>query len=527
MAKKFNVTGLCLPNRHYSADVSGKLAATMKMIDEGEYFIINRPRQYGKTTTMHTLRRQLIEMGYAVFHISFETVADSIFQSEEKLSAGFLRLLGRIAHESVPELKPFLETAALQNLNLEGLGETITDLCSQTDKRVVVFIDEVDQSSNNELFVRFLALLRDKYLERDRNPTFHSVMLAGLHDVKTLKLKINPNSTGSYNSPWNIATDYKVDMNLFPHEVKPMLDDYAQAEGVSMDSQAIAEQLFFYTSGYPFLTSYLCKIIAEDILPKKIVKEWTNDDVFRAFRMLMETPNVTNFDSLFKHLREYTDLYKLVFELVIDGEEYDYSSYDERINLGIMHGIFGKSETGKLKIHNRIYRELIADVMISEWRTSRKDNHEKIKGSLNGTDKYRLPNNGLDMKALVEGFQEFMRQNYSAKDRDFLERNGRLIFLAYLKPILNGGGFDFKEPQASEEKRLDLVITYFQHRYLIELKIWHGDKAHEKGIHQLADYLDRLGLDTGYLVIFDHNKKKTWTKDWAEAKGKRLYWVKC
>ena len=99
--------------------------------------------------------------------------------------------------------------------------------------------------------------------------------------------------------------------------------------------------------------------------------------------------------------------------------------------------------------------------------------------------------------------------------------------MAYLKPILNGGGFDFKEPQASEEKRLDLVITYFQHRYLIELKILHGDKAHEKGINQLADYLDRLGLDTGYLVIFDHNKKKTWTKDWEDAKGKRLYWVKC
>jgi hypothetical protein len=241
----------------------------------------------------------------------------------------------------------------------------------------------------------------------------------------------------------------------------------------------------------------------------------------------METPNVTNFDSLFKHLREYSDLYKLVFELVIDGEEYDYKSYDERISLGIMHGIFGKSETGKLKIHNRVYRELIADVMISEWKTSRKDNHERIKGSLNGTDKYRLPNNGLDMKALVEGFQEFMRQNYSAKDRDFLERNGRLIFLAYLKPIINGSGFDFKEPQASEEKRLDLVITYFQHRYVIELKIWHGEEAHAKGINQLADYLDRLGLDTGYLVIFDHNKKKTWTKDWEEAKGKRLYWVKC
>jgi hypothetical protein len=40
------------------------------------------------------------------------------------------------------------------------------------------------------------------------------------------------------------------------------------------------------------------------------------------------------------------------------------------------------------------------------------------------------------------------------------------------------------------------------------LKIWHGEQAHDKGLNQLADYLDRLDLDTGYLVIFDHNKKK-------------------
>jgi hypothetical protein len=527
MAREFNVTGVCIPKWHYMADVSNKLRDTLDFIDKGKYFIINRPRQYGKTTTMHTLRRQLIEMGYAVFHISFEPISDASFEDEAVFARDFFGLLGKIAHESVPELKEWLVEKSKSMNSWSDLSNTIMELCAKTEKRVVLFIDEVDQSSNNQLFVSFLALLRDKYLERDRNPTFHSVMLAGLHDVKTLKLKISPNSTRSYNSPWNIATDYKVDMNLFPHEVKPMLDDYAQEQGVSMDSQAIAEQLFFYTSGYPFLTSYLCKIIAEDILPKKIVKEWTNDDVFRAFRMLMETPNVTNFDSLFKHLREYTDLYKLVYDMVIDGEEYNFNNYSETVNLGIMHGILSKSETGKLQIHNRVYRELIADVMVSEWQISRKDNHEKIKGSLNGTDKYRLPNNGLDMKALVEGFQEFMREHYSAKDRDFLERNGRLIFLAYLKPIINGGGFDFKEPQASEEKRLDLVITYFQHRYLIELKIWHGDKAHEKGINQLADYLDRLGLDTGYLVIFDHNKKKTWTKDWADAKGKRLYWVKC
>ena len=47
------------------------------------------------------------------------------------------------------------------------------------------------KSSNNQLFISFLAMLRNKYLDAQegQDNTFHSIILAGLHDVKTLKLK--------------------------------------------------------------------------------------------------------------------------------------------------------------------------------------------------------------------------------------------------------------------------------------------------------------------------------------------------
>ncbi|MEO0041369.1 MAG: hypothetical protein RL329_817, partial [Bacteroidota bacterium] len=35
------------------ADVSAKMAETLQLVEDGEYFIINRPRQYGKTTTLY------------------------------------------------------------------------------------------------------------------------------------------------------------------------------------------------------------------------------------------------------------------------------------------------------------------------------------------------------------------------------------------------------------------------------------------------------------------------------------------
>ena len=102
------------------------------------------------------------------------------------------------------------------------------------------------------------------------------------------------------------------------------------------------------------------------------------------------------------------------------------------------------------------------------------------------------------------------------------------MFLAFFRPILNGKGYTFNEAQISEEKRVDVLVTFYQHKYIVELKLWHGEAAHKEGIAQLADYLDRQGLDKGYLVIFDHRKKtKTWKNEWIFFKEKQIFaiWV--
>ena len=53
MTKKFNYTGTCIPGKHYIVDTSKKLEKIIiNLIEEGEYFTINRPRQFGKTSTI-------------------------------------------------------------------------------------------------------------------------------------------------------------------------------------------------------------------------------------------------------------------------------------------------------------------------------------------------------------------------------------------------------------------------------------------------------------------------------------------
>jgi Predicted AAA-ATPase len=517
MTKKFNITGLCFADEHYMADVSEKLKSTLKMVNDGDYFIINRPRQYGKTTMLYTLEEMLEKTEqYLVFNISFEGIGDAIFEDEGLFASGFFGLLARRTQKKQPVIFKWMNDILPTIKNLYDLSMAITDLAEKTQKKLVVLIDEVDKSSNNQLFVSFLAMLRHKYLDRRSEKTFHSVVLAGLHDVKSLKLKIRADEEQKNSSPWNIAADFKVNMNLLPHEIKPMLDDYVGKNGVKMDTKAMADGLFYYTSGYPFLVSKLCKILDEDILPTKEVKELTNQDLEQSVRKLVTESN-TNFESLIKNLENNPKLYDLVYDVAVEGLSIDYNFNEPDNNLGVLHGIF--SENKRLSIHNRIYSEVIVNYM-----TAKMSRIQMAKGADFGSG-YVNSDKKLNMELALLKFQAFMKEQYSKQDRDFLERNGRLVFLAFMKPILNGHGYDFKETQISEERRLDVTMTFYYHKYVAELKIWRGQVAHEEGLNQLNNYLNRLNLTEGYLIIFDHKEVKKWQSQWINHEGKKIFMV--
>jgi hypothetical protein len=195
--------------------------------------------------------------------------------------------------------------------DMNSLSDFITELVRQLAKKLVLIIDEEDASSNSAPFLNFLGMLRTKYLERfsPRHATFHSVVLAGVYDIKSLKYKLRDPEAAQFNRPWNIAVDFKVEMAFNPREIAPMLEQYSQAEGVPMDIPAIAERLYYYTLGYPFLVTRLCKIIAEDMLPGRPEKSWSLSDVEEAVQWLLKEDN-TNFDSLIKNLENHPDLYE-------------------------------------------------------------------------------------------------------------------------------------------------------------------------------------------------------------------------
>ena len=128
----------------------------------------------------------------------------------------------------------------------------MSKICEVSEKPVVMLIDEVDSASDHQVFLDFLAQLRAYYLNREESPTFHSVILAGVYDIKNLKAKIRPENEHKRNGPWNIAADFNVDMSLSKSGIAGMLHEYESDYKTGMDIDMMAARIYDYTSGYPF-----------------------------------------------------------------------------------------------------------------------------------------------------------------------------------------------------------------------------------------------------------------------------------
>lgn len=516
MIKEFNTTGSCNPERHYMVNTEKRFAAIEALIEKGKYFTINRARQYGKTTMLFTVWRRMSDR-YTVVPLSFEGLGNTAYASEEAFVSSFSKLMAR----QLTSLKLDAGLVAIwQNSDaksMDGLAVVVTDFCQKAMKPVVLTIDEVDKSSDNQLFLNFLGMLRNRYLERDiqgMSYTFHSVVLAGVYDVKNLKLKIRSDAEKKYNSPWNIATDFNVDMAFHPEEIAQMLGDYEQDAQTGMDIMAISEEIYKYTTGYPFLVSYICKKIDEELH-----REWTPEGIVKAVKIIARGENVTLIDDLSKNIENNAELRDFLFSIVVNGQEYAYTMVDPLVRMANMFSYIRENQRGKTIIHNLIFEEAL--FMYFGNRTMREQGVKISPYILNYVYKGELM-----MEHVITRFRDLMHEEYRKSTMPFLEREGRLLFLTFLKPIINGIGFYYVEPQTRDNRRMDLVVTYGRQEFVIELKIWRGDKYEELGRDQLADYLATRGMAEGYLVTFDFSKKRRDTEpQWIEHHGKRIFEV--
>ena len=90
--KQFNTTAVCILSKHYMVDLSDRVKEIKKLVDAGKYFTINRARQYGKTTTLNALKKEL-GAEYEVLSLDFQGLGSASFETEETFCRGFVGLI--------------------------------------------------------------------------------------------------------------------------------------------------------------------------------------------------------------------------------------------------------------------------------------------------------------------------------------------------------------------------------------------------------------------------------------------------
>ena len=515
--RKFNVTGTCIPRKHYMVDITNKLEQIKDLVDAEEYFTINRGRQYGKTTTLAMLQHFLADE-YTVISLSFQGVGNESFAHEEAFCSFFLKNIAkalRLTSESEAYRKEWNDSGVK---DFDALKHHISNMCDA--KKLVLMIDEVDQVSNHFVFLSFLGVLRELFLVRDNgiDSTFHSVILAGVYDIKNMKLKLvseglhatGPTETKIQNSPWNIAVNFNVEMSFNSAEIATMLVDYEADHHTGMNVKEISDEIYHYTNGYPFLVSRICQCVHLEL-----EKNWTRKNIQEAIKILLDEKN-TLFDDLYKNLINHQTLANMLKNILLNGIDYTFNHGTPEIDLGVRYGFLTKKDR-IVAVSNKVFELLMTDYFISQNELNM--NIPKITGIREEV----IQNDVLNMELCLRKFSAHYAEMYSLKKAPFFEEYGRLLLLTYLIPIINGQGFYYIENETLNQNRMDIVIHYGQEEFVLELKIWRGEAYQSSAYSQLIGYLESRQLDQGYLITFDFRKSKKSKAEWVEVEGKRIF----
>ena len=253
------------------------------------------------------------------------------------------------------------------------------------------------------------------------------------------------------------------------------------------------------------LVSRICQLIDTKLVPSKfknLSEAWTVYGVDESVKHILSEDN-TLFESIMGKLENTPELKNQLRNILLRGDIVPNMPDDEEQKLLKMYG-FIKNNHNTVAISNRIFETRLYYYFIGE-----SNRNEELKQSAAANKSVFITDDGwLDIPKIMDHFIIEHNRIHGNDSEKILEEEGRERFLTYLAPIINGTGTYSIEEQTRNHHRMDVVVHYLGKRYVIELKIWHGERYSEEGEKQISDYLDYFGLTTGYLLSFNFNKKK-------------------
>jgi hypothetical protein len=494
----------------------------MNLIDNEQYFVIHAARQCGKTTLLQALVRQINKSGaYYALYCTVEA-SSALTNPAEGIPAIIKRMKAALSTYCLPD--GFAENADFTDY-ANVLNTSLVQYCRSLDKPLVIFFDEADSLANGTL-INFLRQLRDGYVNRAVAPFAHSVALVGMRNLRDYKAHVRPDSgTLGSSSPFNII---KKSINLRNFTKAEVADLYAQhtADSGQAFEPDVVDYVFEQTQGQPWLANAIACECVEEITKKDYSKPITRDLAALAIHNLVLARGV-HFDSLLERLKE-ARVRKIISPLIMGEEVMDKSSDDYLYarDLGLIRDDRSRTEPA-----NPIYAELIV-------RALSRSVQDSIKNEVEESSLPRYIKDGkMDMDFLMKDFQSYWRENseiwekrYETDLYQYNEAAPHLVLHAFLRRVVNGNGQVISE-MALGTKRADLCVIYNGQKYPIELKILQNMKKHPDSLTQILAYMDRVGSNVGWLVVFDRDTAKSWVEKISCRKetvdGKEINVVGC
>ena len=512
--RTFGTQGPVNPHDNYIVTRPKETADFIERIKNGKYIVIFAPRQTGKTTffqrALDILTTQ--EQHYFPIQLNFEEATDDT-------AADFYRglyedILERI--ENVFEQRREIPSVPLADF-LEN-GNPITDHramrrffrqfakllspdkrhSAQTPsptQRVVLFIDEFD-GIPRDVLQGFLHSLRHIYVAgKPRSP--HSVGIVGVKNIRQL------NYDDSI-SPFNIQDEFVVP-NFTLEQVRELLGQYTAEVGQPFAPEVI-ETLHKQTNGQPFLVNRAAQILTAELNILK-TETITLDHFSKAHTQLLEEGN-TNMSHLLTNIRRDPRFERVLMRITSYERGLRFNPDDEIIAELATYGVIAKSTDGMCEIVNPIYQHRI----LQAFKPLFNGLEDEYFSEENGDDfiDYLTPDGVIEMGALLDNFQAFIARAgfriLQVPDTP-QEYVGQHLLYAYLDTFVQiVRGDMFLEVQTGRG-RMDLLLLHNQRKYIVETKIWEGDRSYQAGKQQLATYLKSEGVTEGYYVVFDHRQK--------------------
>ena len=481
----FNTAGPNVPADHYTLPVLARLPQVRKLIDQKLYFVLHAPRQIGKTTSLLNLGRELTAAGdYVALLVSMEHGAP--FSDDP--GAAELAILGSWRRSAAawlpPDLQPPPWPAAEPG---ERISAALAAWAVAAPRPLVIFLDEIDALQDDAL-LSVLRQIRAGYPDRPKHFPW-SLALIGLRDVRDYKVASGSSGRLGTASPFNIKAESLTMRSFLRDEVATLYAQHTAETGQLFIPEAVS-RAFDLTQGQPWLVNALGRQLTEVVVPDP-AQAITVANVDEAKEILIRRQD-THLDSLVDRLRE--PRVRGILEPMLAGDALgDVSEDDVRFALDL--GLVRMDPAGGLMVANPIYREII----VRELTFTRRASLPHIPAT------WLTADGRLDKEALLRAFLDFWRQHGEPlmASAPYHEIAPHLVLMAFLHRVVNGGSIE--REYGIGRGRMDLCVRYGGETLAIEIKVWRPGQADplQQGLTQLDGYLAGLGLESGWLVIFD------------------------